>query len=172
MTGELSDSKVAAVFDGEQEARLIARQTQRTLGLSSGKVQVVTPHDARPGRKMEPEDRGIFRTLVIAHYKLGLVGIGLGLLLYVTLYAAGLEAVVASCLSLAAALIIGYGGVFGLMAGGLVTLRPDHSPYVAKIRAALKEGRCAVVVHAHDDDERDRARDVLAAHGGETIRTL
>jgi hypothetical protein len=43
---------------------------------------------------------------------------------------------------------------------------------VAKVRTALKEGRCAVIVHALDDDERDRAREMLAAHGGETIRTL
>ena len=69
-------------------------------------------------------------------------------------------------------MIIGYGGVFGLMFGGLVTLRPDHGPYVARIRAALKEGRCAVVVHALDDEERDRAQEMLMAHGGETIRTL
>lgn len=87
VTGELSDSKVAAVFDSEQEARAIARQVQGMLGASPGRVQVVTPHDARPGRKMEPEDTGIFRTLIIAHYKLGLIGLGLGVLLYVALYA-------------------------------------------------------------------------------------
>jgi hypothetical protein len=171
VTGELSDSKVAAVFDSEQEARAIARQVQRMLGVPPRQVQVVTPHDARPGRKMEPEDAGIFRTLIVAHYRLGLVGVGLGVILFVALYALGLEAVVASP-GLAAALTIGYGGVFGLMFGGLVTLRPDHSPYVAKVRTALKEGRCAVIVHALDDDERDRAREMLAAHGGETIRTL
>ena len=171
LTGELSDSKVAAVFDNEQEARAIARQVQGMLGMPPGQVQVVTPHDARPGRKMEPEDTGIFRTLIIAHYKLGLIGLGLGVVLFVVLYTLGLEAVVASP-GLAAALIIGYGGVFGLMFGGLVTLRPDHGPYVAKVRTALKEGHCAVVIHALDHDERDRAQEMLADHGGETIRTL
>ncbi|WP_372013794.1 hypothetical protein [Pseudoxanthomonas sp. 10H] len=171
VTGELSDSKVAAVFDTEPEARAIARQVQHMLGVPPGHVQVVTPGDARPGRKLEPEGRGIFRTLLVAHYRLGLVGLGLGALLFAVLFALGLEAVVLSP-GLAAALIIGYGGVFGLMCGGLVTLRPDHSPYVSKVRTALEEGRCAVVVHAVDDGERDRARDLLSAHGGETIRTL
>jgi len=171
VTGEMSDSKVAAVFDTEPEARAIARQVQRMLGMQPAQVQVVTPHDARPGRKLEPEGRGIFRTILVAHYKLGLVGLGLGALLFAVLYSVGLEAVVLSP-GLAAALIIGYGGVFGLMGGGLVSLRPDHSRYVARVRTALEQGRCAIVVHAFDDGERDRAEEVLSAHGGETIRTL
>ncbi len=171
VTGEMSDSKVAAVFDDESEARAIARQVQHMLHMQPAQVQVVTPHDARPGRKLEPEGRGICRTILVAHYRLGLAGLGLGALLFVCLYLAGLEPVVLSP-RLAAALIIGYGGVFGLMAGGLVSLRPDHTPYVAKVRTALDEGRCAIVVHAFDDSERDRAQEVLAAHGGETIRTL
>lgn len=170
-TGEMSDSKVAAVFDNESEARTIARQVQNMLGFQQSQVQVITPEDTRPGRKMEPEGKGIFRTILIAHYKLGLIGLGLGALLFAVLYMLGLEAVVLSP-GLAAALIIGYGGVFGLMAGGLVSLRPDHVPYVSKVRTALKEGRCAVVVHAFDDGERDRAQEALEAHGGETIRTL
>ncbi|GAB3505247.1 riboflavin biosynthesis protein RibA [Pseudoxanthomonas daejeonensis] len=171
VTGEMSDSKVAAVFDSEAEARAIARQVQHMLGAQQGQVQVITPLDTRPGRKMEPEGRGIFRTILVAHYKLGLIGLAMGATLFAVLYMSGLEAVVLSP-GLAAALIVGYGGVFGLMAGGLVSLRPDHSPYVAKVRTALKEGRCAVVVHAFDDAQRDRAQEMLAAHGGDTIRTL
>lgn len=171
VTGETSDSKVAAVFDNEPEARAIARQVQHMLGVQQGQVQVITPGDTRPGRKLEPEGRGIFRTILIAHYKMGLAGLAMGAALFAVLHVAGLEAVVLSP-ALAAALIIGYGGVFGLMAGGLVSLRPDHTPYVAKVRTALAEGRCAVVVHAFDDAQRDRAREVLVAHGGDTIRTL
>lgn len=171
VTGELSDSKVAAVFDDEAEARAIARQVERMLGFQSSQVQVVTPSTTTPGRKMEPEGQGIFRTLIVAHYKLGLAGLVVGAVLFAALYMAGLEAVVSSP-GLAAALAIGYGGVFGLMAGGLVSLRPDHGPYVAKVRSALQEGRCAIVVHAFDTTERDRAEELLAAHGGETIRTL
>lgn len=171
VTGELSDSKVAAVFDSENEARAIARQVERTLGFQSSQVQVVTPSTHRPGRKLEPEGQGILRTIVVAHYKLGLAGLFVGAVVFAALYVAGLEAVVNSP-GLAAMLTIGYGGVFGLMAGGLVSLRPDHGPYVAKVRGALQEGRCAIVVHAFDTAERDRAEEMLSAYGGETIRTL
>ena len=46
VTGEMSDSKVAAVFDDESEARAIARQVQHMLHMQPAQVQVVTPHHA------------------------------------------------------------------------------------------------------------------------------
>lgn len=171
ITGEVSDSKVAAVFERESTARVVAMQVRRALGLKQSQVQVVTPDDGRPGRKLEPEGRGIFRTIIVAHYRLGLVGLAVGALLYAVLLMTGKEAVMSSPW-LSAALIIGYGGIFGLMAGGLVSLRPDHSPYVARVQDALEEGHCAVVVHAFNPDERDRAVVELSDRGAQTVRTL
>jgi len=149
LTGEISDSKVAALFDSDDHARAIAHEMRSRLGLRDSQVQVISPHDRHPGRKLLPEGRGIFRTILIAHYKLGLAGLALGGLL-----------------------IVGYGGVFGLMVGGLVSLRPDQDPYLLKVRGALKEGCSAVVVHAFSAEERARAEDALSARGGDTVRTL
>ncbi|MEN1927338.1 hypothetical protein [Luteimonas qiangzhengi] len=171
LTGEVSDSKVAAIFDSESNARSCARQLRDALRLRQSQVQVITRHDRHPGRKMEPEGRGIFRTIITAHAKLGVAGLVLGVLVFALLYASGLELVTASP-RFAAALIIGYGGVFGLMAGGLVSLRPDHDPYIEKVREALAEGRSAVVVHAFNANQRDAAQDGLDKAGGDTIRTL
>mgnify|MGYP001180869854 FL=1 len=171
VTGETSDTKVAAIFDDEGSARRIAATLRRELRLRQSQVQVLTSGDRHPGRKLEPENRGIFRTMLIAHAKLGLVGAGIGAVLFALLYASGLELVTSSP-GFAAAVIISYGAVFGLMAGGLVTLRPDHDPYVHKVQGALQEGRSAVVVHAFDADERKRAQRTLDELGGETIRTL
>ena len=171
VTGEVSDSKVAAIFDSERNARRIAHLLRRSLRLKQSQVQVISRHDRHPGRKMEPEDRGIFRTMLVAHAKLGLVGLGVGALLFGLLYLSGLELITASP-GFAAVVIISYGGVFGLMAGGLVTLRPDHDPYIHKVRDALAEGRCAVVVHAFDSEQRKAAKEALDEQGGETIRTL
>lgn len=160
----------------QQGRRRIRRRIRSACHRPPGPAHAAHATGAGPGghaarRASRPQagarSRGIFRTILVAHYRLGLAGLGLGALLFVCLYLAGLEPVVLSP-RLAAALIIGYGGVFGLMAGGLVSLRPDHTPYVAKVRTALDEGRCAIVVHAFDDSERDRAQEVLAAHGGET----
>ena len=171
VTGEVSDSKVAAIFDSERNARRIAQSLRRRLRLKQSQVQVISRHDRHPGRKMEPEGRGIFRTMLVAHARLGLLGLVVGALLFGLLYMTGLELITSSP-GFAAAVIISYGGVFGLMAGGLVTLRPDHDPYIHKVRDALADGRSAVVVHAFDADQRKAAREALDAQGGETIRTL
>lgn len=171
VTGEVSDSKVAAVFDSEATARAAADRVGTDLQLQARQVQVVTPRDRAPGRKLLPEGRNIFRTILIAHYKLGIAGLVVGAIVYAALLYSGVTAV-ASSPGLSAALIIGYGGVFGLMLGGLVSLRPDQDPYIMKVRGALKEGRCAVVVHAFDADQRDSAEALLSASGGDTIRTL
>lgn len=171
LTGELSDSKVAAVFGRESTARTVAAQVRERLGLKPSQVQVLTPLDSHPGRKLEPEGQGIVRTLVIAHYKLAVFGLIAGAVLFAVLYAMGLDAVTSSP-RLAAVVIMGYGGVFGLMAGGLVALRPDHTPYVNRVKDALEDGSCAVVVHAFDIGQRDRAAEVLSSNGGKAIRTL
>lgn len=171
LTGETSDSKVAALFDSEQRARRTAQGLRRSLGLKQSQVQVVSPQARHPGRKLEPEGRGIMRTIVIAHLKLGAIGAAAGALVFAALYAFGLQLVTSSP-GFAAALIIGYGAVFGLMAGGLVSLRPDHDPYIHKVRGALDEGRSAVVVHAFDAKQRKAAKRALDADGGDTIRTL
>ena len=171
VTGEMSDSKVAAVFDDEREARAIGRQVQELLHLAPAHGQGVTAQTAHPGRKLEPEGQGIFRTILLAHYRLGIAGLVAGALAFAALYLAGVEAVVNSP-ALAAMAISFFGGVAGLFAGGLVSLRPDHTAYLLKVRDALAEGRCAVVVHAFDVRQRDQARDALRAHGGETVATL
>ena len=171
LTGERSDSKVAAVFERESTARAVASRLRERLGRQASQVQVVTPDDSHPGRKLEPEGHGIFRTIIVAHYKLGLAGLAVGAMVYAAMYVIGLDGVTQSPW-LAAALVIGYGGVFGLMAGGLVSLRPDHDPYIGKVQGALEAGRYAVVVHAFDSGQRDRAVEELAGQGGEPVRTL
>ena len=64
LTGEISDSKVAAVFDSEDRARSAALEIRSRLGLRDSQVQVISPHDRHPGRKLLPEGRGIFRTII------------------------------------------------------------------------------------------------------------
>ncbi len=171
VTGEVSDSKVAAIFDSESTARRVAGDLRAKLDLADSQVQVITPHDPLRDRKLMPENRGILRTIVIAHYRLGLAGLAVGAIVFALLYAAGLPFIVASPL-FAAAVITSFGGLAGLLLGGLVSLRPDQDPCILKVRGALKQGSSAVVVHAFDADELHQARDALSDRGGDTIRTL
>ena len=171
ITGEVSNSKVAAVFASETLAREAATSVQAALRLGDAQVQVITPRDAHPGRKLEPESHGIWRTIVIAHVRLGILGAVLGALAFAALYAAGLAFITRSPV-FAAAVLVGFGAVAGLMFGGLVSLRPDHDPYIQAVRTGLDAGRSAVVVHAFSAEERSRAAAALQARGGETTSTL
>jgi hypothetical protein len=171
LSGERSVSKVAVIVAGEASAQTIAGSLRRDLGLADRQVVVVTPRTTRVGRALEPESRGILNTILIAHYKLGIVGLMAGILLFAVLYGLGVEAVARSP-GLSIAVIASFGIVFGLMAGGLVALRPDHDPYVHGVRTALEAGQCAVVVHALDDAERERAVAWLSRFGQDVIKTL
>ena len=171
LTGEVSNSKVSAVFASEGAARAAAQRLKAEVGLTDAQVQVVTPHDHDPGRKMQPESHGIFRTILIAHARLGLAGAALGAIAWFVLRAMGAAMIVHTGLLTLVVLVIG-GAMLGLMLGGLVALRPDQDAYLVSVREALREGRCAVVVHAFDGDQKTRADAVLAQLSPETITTL
>lgn len=171
LSGERSASKAALVVADETSARTIAADIQRELGLTDRQVVVMTPHSRRVGRALEPESRGILNTILVAHYKLGIVGLVAGILVFAILYGFGIEAVTRSP-GLAIAVVASFGIVFGLMAGGLVALRPDHDPYLQGVITALEEGQCAVVIHSFDDAEHERAVEWLSRFGQDVIKTL
>jgi hypothetical protein len=171
ITGEVSNSKLAAVFPKERIARDAARAVSVALKLGPEQVQVVTPAEPEPVRKLEPENRGILHTIVIAHVRLGIAGAVAGLLLFAVLYAMGVPFIVSSPVA-AALVLLFFGTVAGLMLGGLVSLRPDHDRYVQATRDAMTEGQTTVVVHAFSAGQRDQAAQLLRARGGEVTATL
>lgn len=171
ITGEVSNSKVAAVFPQEFSARQAAKGVAEALALTPAQVQVITPGEPHPGRKLEPESRGIWRTIVVAHVRLGILGAVAGVLVFAGLYAGGLAFVVNSPVASALVLLF-FGAVGGLFLGGLVSLRPDHDRYVEATREAMASGQTTVVVHAFSAEQRAEAAEFLKAQGGDVTSTL
>jgi len=171
ITGELSNSKVAAVFTLEAAARQAAQGVAAALQLGAAQVQVIAPTERHPGRKLEPESGGIFRTIVVAHVRLGIAGAIAGLLVFAALYVKGLPFIANSPVASALVLLF-FGTVAGLMLGGLVALRPDHDRYVQATRDAMDAGDTTVVVHAFSAGQAHQAADYLRAQGGEVTSTL
>lgn len=171
LTGEVFNEKVAAIFAGVQQAEQAAERVRVALDLPPAQVQVVRPGEYRPGHKLEPESHGIFRTLVIAHARLGIAGAVAGAALFGLLLWLAVPWV-ANSPWLAFAVFTGFGATAGLMLGGLVTLRPDHDLYLLAVQEALRAGRSAVIVHARSVEEQRRAEAALQQEGGETVRTL
>lgn len=171
LTGEKSNHKVAAIFPDHAAAQRAADALRTALPMKKNtQLVVLRPGDA-PDRALEPEQAGIFRTIVRAHIWLGLGGAVAGAAAFVLLYVLDVRMVVQSPVW-SAMVIIAFATVGGLMLGGLVSLRPDHDPYISRVRGALAEGRSAVVFHGFDREERDAAETELRRRGGETVTTL
>jgi hypothetical protein len=171
ISGELSNSKIAAVFPQDSSARQAARDVVAALSLDPAQVLVIAPDEPHPGRKLEPESSGISRTIVVSHVRLGIAGAVAGLLLFAALYASGLAYIVNSPVAAALTLVF-FGSVGGLFLGGLVSLRPDHDRYVEATRDAMAAGSTTVVVHAFSEQQRAAAAEYLRAQGGEVTSTL
>lgn len=171
VTGESLDHKLGAIFEDEARAKSAADSLRGLEGLDEERVFVLRPGDKHPGWELEPEDKGIWRTLVRAHIKLGLVGFALGLALYIVLTGLGVSFVVFNPFA-SAAVLIALCTILGLMLGGLITIRPDHIPYIVTAQEALREGKYVVAVHASSHDQLRRAKAELDSLNAKTFSSL
>lgn len=175
--GEKSLTKVVGLFPTQGQAEAAAQGVLKTPGMVPGQARVLGPQDAKIsrselfGRTMEPEQRGIFRTLFITHGITGMAGATVGLLLYFWLYRSGQPMVTSSPL-LAFIAIVGFSTTFGLLFGGLLAMRPDHVWLITAVRSALKQNRWAVVVHPTDADQSAAAKEALRQSGAEVLKSL
>ena len=175
--GEKSLTKVVGLFANEAAARAAAVSLAKAALLAPDQVLTLSPQDegdARDkllGHKMEPEERGIARTLVRTHLVLGVLAAAAGFALYAGLRASGQPAILASpWLSLA--VIVGFSSVFGLMLGGLLALRPDHVKLISDLRKALTAGSWAVVAHPVSAKQVKAAVDYFASTDVRILRSM
>lgn len=150
--GERSLTKVAAVFDNRKSAEYAADHLKQAGRINPAQVNLVGPEDtsgpanAPMSRKLEPEQNGIWHTLIRAHVFTGTLGAISGVLLYIALTVSGNDTILSTPF-MSLFVLVFFGTIFGLMVGGLLTLRPDHYRVIALVRRAVAAGRWAVVVH-------------------------
>lgn len=171
ITGEVSNSKLAGVFDSEAAARAAVEAVVSGAGLQLSQVKLVTPAEPHPNIKLQPEGPGIWRTILMAHLWFGVGGVVVGALAWAVLMWLGVTLIVSSAL-VSVVVFVFMGAIAGLMLGGLVALRPDQDRYVQATQDAIAERRFTVVVHALSGDEADRAAALLSGLGAEVTRTL
>lgn len=171
VTGESADHKLAAVFASEAEAQRAVEALASKTGLDDAQVKLISPGDTHQERQIEPESGGILHTMIRAHIWLGLAGAIAGAILFFVLYVSGIAFISQNGVTAAVVLTV-IGGAIGLMAGGLVTLRPDHTRYAQAAQSALDKDQHVLTVHAHTSDELKTVIAELEHHPGRIVRTL
>ena len=175
--GERSLTKVASIYSTAQGAEDARVRVLRSGDWAVGQVVLLTPADARMSRreimarKMEPESRGIWRTILRAHLFGAVVGVAVGAGAWWWLLSMG-NRFIGSSPGLSLVAFAFFGTIFGLMFGGLISLRPDHTRLIAVIRSALRSGRWAAVVHPFDAKQAEDAVQLLRAGSEQVERTL
>lgn len=170
LSGEVAGSKVAASYETAEAARAASQALPAEVGLVWAQIRTIAANEPDIGIKLEPEGGNIWRTVLRAHLVLGLAGLLGGAAVYGLLTAFDVGFVVNSPWASAGACLF-FGAVAGLLAGGMVALRPDHARYVDAVRSARDRGRTTVVVHARSSEEGSRAAEALERMGGEVTRT-
>lgn len=168
--GERSLTLVAASFSDRRRAREAADALCRDSQLD-GEVTVVGPGDPMRARKFEPEQNGIWCTLLRAHLFLGIVGAVAGVLATGAVLATGWAAALHSPGYLLLFLTV-MGAFAGMMAGGLLTLRPDHGFVIRAMRDSLRQRQWAVVVRPLNRLQVEAAVSGLQRAGARPMRSF
>lgn len=171
ISGERFDHKIAAVFVNESEALDAVEQLRSNTRIRDAQIFIINPHDPHTGKGLEPEDKGIWKTLVRSHIGLGIAGAVAGLLFFALLMAIGIAFVVDNAYTTTLILLV-FGAVGGMMLAGLMTLRPDHEAYLINARQALKAGKFVVAVHAASSEQQEEAEKILHLEAQGTTTSL
>ncbi|MDP5030008.1 MAG: hypothetical protein NWQ54_08210 [Paraglaciecola sp.] len=159
---EKHPGKVAGVFEQESSAQAAVNLLKSKGDFTAEEVALVVPKDESFAQKVEPDDKGIGRTLITSHLRFGAVGLALGLIVAAILSQYGPALTTSSPVMVFIALAMG-GTFLGLMLAGLMTLRPDHDGVINKTRQATNNHQWTVIVQTKNDDQNKRARELLGS---------
>lgn len=165
---EKKPGKVGAVFESEAAAKNAVKSLVSEGAINLQNIELVEPRDGSFEHKVEPEDKGIARTLLKSHLVLGAVGLLAGLLASTLLVTVGPQLTRANpaFTFIPLTLICVF---LGLLLAGLVSLRPDHDRLINKSRNAAKSGRWSVVVHTANTEEKQRAKNVMKKKSAKSV---
>lgn len=160
LLGEEFPHKVSAQYNSEQSANQAVRLLVDKAQIPRHQIRVVQPHDPYMGRKTEPENKGIARTLVKSHTVLGIGGLVFGLLLAALLVTIGPAMTRESPMFTFIAL--GFLFTFlGLILAGVISLRPDHDNMIATTRTATEAGYWTVIAHCTTLEQQAQVKDTI-----------
>ena len=158
LIGEEFPHKVSAQYNSQESADRAVEILVNKAHIPRFQIRVVQPYDPNMSSKIEPESKGIARTLAKSHTVLGIGGLLFGLVLAAVLVMIGPEMTRSSPMFTFIAL--GFLFTFlGLLLAGAVSLRLDNDPMLEKTRTATDTGHWTVIAHCTDLNQQSRVKD-------------
>ena len=159
MTHEHYPHKVTAVYLDDVAAKDAVRALNGA-DLGDVKVLQLTPDTRNIDSAVEPETEATRDTLTRDTLAGGATGTAAGAVV------SGVTAVVAPTLFVAAPItgpliVLGYGAMLGGIAGAIRGIKPSESELAALVKDALNAGYYVVMVHAANDEARQKAEAVI-----------
>ena len=169
--GEKATTKIAAFFATEREAAQVAEDLRSGAEMQTTQLTLVSPFDTDWAKKIEPESQGVSRTAWRSHAILGIIGLIIGLAVWLILFWSDVLTITSTPLMSAVAFMF-FASIAGLLLGGLVTIRPDHERVIRKVKKASDDGRWSLIMHPRDPVQCDKVLAMLSDRGGDSTRTV
>jgi hypothetical protein len=171
LSAERYTSKVGAEFGGLEQADRAVERLKASAGIDASQIRIVGPNDPSLDRKLEPEPRGVAKTIVRSHVILGAAGLLVGLIAAFVLEQSGI-----ALFAWSAPYTYGtfgfVGAMLGMLLAGLFSVRPDHDPLITRVKEGVRAGRWYLLVHTRNDSEKSRAKQTLEGMGSDVLSTL
>lgn len=168
---ERATTKIAGTFDRQEDAASTIATLKSQTRLKARQLKLIGPNEKRFGTKLEPEGQGIARTAARSHIYMGIAGLVLGIALWVILYASGWN-LIRSTPGLSMIPFLLFPTIAGLMLGGLITARPDHSAVITQVRDAVADGKWVVIAHPYSPRQCDDTEAVMKGNAVEVWRSV
>lgn len=166
---------IAGSFASRADAEHSLVQLTQRLPLADDQVTLIAPDSTAVARKVDtevtPPARKVRRSLVRWHLIMGAFGMLAGLLLAAVLTALDI-ALFSSSPGYAFFVAALFGLMLGLLAGGLISLRPTQGVVAARVKDDVKSGAWAVLAHARDRNQQNAMRAVLSEKTDRIYATL
>ena len=156
---------VGARFSHRHDAEAALKQLEEQAGVAPAQVEIVSG-DGRLRRARSLESRGARTALVRWHAILGLLGLALGVLLWIFARYAAVPVFLALP-TLMLFVSAAFGAVAGLFIGGLLSIRPGKGWLATAVRDDARAGHYPVVVHATSLNQAREVQDVLVRAKGD-----
>lgn len=162
---------VSGSYRSHRHARESAQSLVDTAGIAPQQVMLVAPQDPQVERKVEPDSRGIFKTLLKAHLGTAVTGFFLGLGIALALVFFGPPWARSSPVLVLTAFAL-TGTLASALLGGLITLRPDRYRVARKAMKESLRGDWTVVAHCRDANEKSKVAHVIGNDDADLRRSM